>query len=60
MADEKQARLREEVARAAEEGRIACSAALALAGRLGVSPALVGAAANELGIKIKACQLGCF
>lgn len=60
MTDEKQARLTGEVAKASREGRITCSAALALAGRLGVSPALVGAAANELGIKIKACQLGCF
>jgi len=60
MTDKDQARLKEAVARAAAEGRITCSAALDLAGRLGVNPAEVGAAANELHIKITACQLGCF
>lgn len=44
----------------AEGGRIACAAALALAARLGVSPRAVGTAADRIGIRIGACQLGCF
>jgi len=44
----------------AEDGRIACAKALALAERLGVSPRLVGEALNEQKIKIVQCQLGCF
>jgi len=45
---------------AAKEGRITCTEARKLAETLSVSPAVVGQAANELGIKIKACELGCF
>jgi len=45
---------------AAVDGRIACAAALALAARLGVPPREVGAAADRAGIRISACQLGCF
>ena len=44
----------------ARGGRLACATALALARELGVSPQEVGRAANELGIKISDCQLGCF
>lgn len=52
--------LREALAAAALEGKISCEAARALADKLGISYALLGEVANELGIKIKACQLGCF
>lgn len=45
---------------AAPEGRISCEVARALADELGVSYADLGVAANQLGIKIKSCQLGCF
>jgi len=41
-------------------GRLRCARALAIARRLGVSPGLVGDAANRLGIRIADCQLGCF
>jgi len=44
----------------AEDGRISCAAALSLARRLGVNPAAVGRACDELGLKIVSCQLGCF
>ncbi len=44
----------------AENGRITCTAARAVAEELGVAYALVGAAANALKIKIKQCELGCF
>ncbi|MCR4397932.1 MAG: hypothetical protein NUV93_03115 [Firmicutes bacterium] len=47
--------------RAASKGcGLPCRDALDLARRLGVAPAEVGAAADELGVKIVACQLGCF
>ena len=53
-------RVAEAVRDAAVERWLPCAAALALAERLGVAPSEVGAAANELGIKIADCQLGCF
>jgi hypothetical protein len=45
---------------AAKDGRITCAEARKLAETLGVSPGVVGAAANQLRIKIRACELGCF
>ena len=44
----------------AENGKINCSAARALAKELQVPVSVVGAAANNLGIKINHCELGCF
>lgn len=49
-------RIREE----SREGRLSCRKALELAESLGVTPAEVGEAADQLRIKIAACQLGCF
>lgn len=49
-----------EVKRRSRNGKIACAAALKLARELKISTRRVGQAANELGIKIRACQLGCF
>ncbi|WP_027365296.1 hypothetical protein [Desulfotruncus alcoholivorax] len=45
---------------AAPEGKLSCTAARKLAADLGVSPRQVGQAADELKIKIFACELGCF
>jgi hypothetical protein len=44
----------------ASDGKISCAAAWELAEELGVSKAEIGRVANEAGIKIKDCQLGCF
>jgi len=55
-----EARVAVEVKRRARGGRLPCAAALALAHELGLPPLAVGRAANELGIKIDDCQLGCF
>jgi hypothetical protein len=52
--------MKEALAAAATEGRISCQAARAAAEHLGLSYDLAGPAADELGIKIYACQLGCF
>lgn len=45
---------------AAKEGKISCTAARQIAEELRVPVRQVGEAANELKIKIKACELGCF
>ena len=53
-------RVRDAVRERSCEERLSCASALALAEELGVAPLEVGEAANELDIKIVACQLGCF
>jgi len=53
-------RLAAELRRRAAGGRLPCAAALAIAEELGVARPEVGRAANQLGIKITDCQLGCF
>jgi hypothetical protein len=50
----------EAVKKAAKEGRISCTAARKLAEELKVPVRAIGDAANELSIKIKSCELGCF
>lgn len=50
----------EAVGRAARDGKLTCTAARQLAKELGVPVRVVGAACDALGIKIKACELGCF
>jgi len=54
------ARIAQAVRGAAEDGRIACSKALAIARRLGVPARAVGEVCNRERIKIVDCQLGCF
>jgi Mn-dependent DtxR family transcriptional regulator len=44
----------------ARDNKISCSQAFEIAEKLDVSPAKVGKALDELNIKIKGCQLGCF
>jgi hypothetical protein len=48
------------VKKAAPENRISCAVAHDLAAQLGVELIVIGKAADELKIKIKKCQLGCF
>ena len=42
------------------DGRLPCHVAFEIAAELGVEPIAIGRAANELGVKIINCQLGCF
>ncbi|MCL6612459.1 MAG: hypothetical protein K6T66_13035 [Peptococcaceae bacterium] len=56
-ADEK---IRQAVLEAAREGKISCTVARKLAEELQVKPKEIGAACNELKIKIHSCELGCF
>jgi molybdate transport system regulatory protein len=46
--------------RAGEEKRLPCAEAFKIARDLEIPVGEVGKAANELGIKIVHCQLGCF
>jgi hypothetical protein len=50
----------EQLRREAREGRVACPVARKIAEDLDVPYADVGQAANDLGIKIVNCDLGCF
>lgn len=45
---------------AAPDGSVSCTLARKLAKDLGVSPRLIGRAADQLNIKLKDCELGCF
>lgn len=56
--DDKQ--IQEAVAQLAKDGGITCREARRLAERLGIPYALVGKACDELEIKVRACELGCF
>jgi len=42
------------------DGQLPCGQAMAIAADLGLSPAAVGAAANEADVRISHCQLGLF
>jgi hypothetical protein len=44
----------------AKNGKITCAQALAIAEETGVPPSKVGAALDELDIRITDCKLGCF
>jgi hypothetical protein len=52
--------LKEEIMKKAVDRKLPCAVARKIAEDLGIPYASVGAAADELGIKIKGCQLGCF
>lgn len=52
--------LKKKLREASVDGRITCAVARKIAEELGVAHKDVGAAANELKIRIKDCQLGCF
>lgn len=52
--------LKAKIKAAAPEGKISCAAAMRLAEELVISRQDMGKLLNELQIKIKQCQLGCF
>ena len=60
LSDNQLQELKSRLTSRAENGRISCKAALETAQEFGVSPAFVGRALNDLEIRIKQCQLGCF
>jgi hypothetical protein len=52
--------VKEAVERAATNGVLTCHDARALAEELEVEYSLVGRACNEVGVKVRVCELGCF
>ena len=60
MSDEKEKTIRQALTEASVNGRITCREALDIARRLEAPASAIGAAADELGIKVVGCQLGCF
>ena len=55
--------IREKILKAAEKdesGKVACAFLLDLAGRSGTSPKEIGELCEQLNIRIRTCQLGCF
>jgi hypothetical protein len=44
----------------AKEGKISCKKALEFADETGISPKALGDLLNEMEIKVRGCQLGCF
>ena len=52
--------LKKQMVQKAREGKLSCYQAFKLAEEAGCSLKDMGELANELGIKIAACQLGCF
>ena len=50
----------EEIKNHSRDGKITCKEALDIAGKYGEKPIVIGKKLNELKIKIKGCQLGCF
>jgi len=52
--------LEEKIMSSLVDGKLPCAAAFKIAQELKVSPRNVGETADELGIKICNCQLGCF
>jgi hypothetical protein len=53
-------RLREAILEKVKEQRLSCADAHQLAEVLQISTREIGKMANTMGIKIKACELGCF
>jgi hypothetical protein len=52
--------VKQEVEKAAIEKVLTCHDARALAEKLGVDYIVVGKACNEVGVKVRVCELGCF
>jgi hypothetical protein len=52
--------IKEMIQTATKDGRITCSAAFRVAEEADVTVGLIGQLINEMEIRIKGCQLGCF
>ena len=53
-------KLVQEIMKKAVDGKLPCADARKIAEDLGIPYSEVGVIADELGVKIKNCQLGCF
>lgn len=52
--------IKEKISSSLVDGKLLCPVAFKIAQDMGVSPRRIGDAANEMDVKIAACQLGCF
>lgn len=59
MSEQKE-KMIEAIQAVAKEGRISCTAARKVASNFQVAPKVVGDLCDELKIRVKACELGCF
>lgn len=60
MEEQQERQAREIILKRAENGKITCAQAFAVAEEAGVSRKEVGRLLNDMKIKVHACQLGCF
>jgi hypothetical protein len=60
LSAEKERMLEEDLRASLIDERLHCAVAFKVAKKHGVAPRTVGDMANKLGLKISACQLGCF
>jgi len=56
----KEDEIRRRVREASRDGRVECKVLLQLAREIGTDPAELGRLCNEMRIRIRRCQLGCF
>ena len=54
------AELKKKISESLVNGKLPCPVAFKLAKEFKVGPSEIGAACNELSIKVSGCQLGCF
>jgi hypothetical protein len=52
--------IKQKIESLAKNGQLSCAEAIKLANTEAVSPLCIGRVANAAGVKIIACQLGCF
>lgn len=52
--------LRQAVGKLARDGQVACKVLLDLAEKTGTPPGRIGRLCDDMNLKIRACQLGCF
>jgi len=52
--------IRRVIQNAAEDGRVACKVLLDLAERTQTPPKEIGGLCDDMGFRIRTCQLGCF
>ena len=60
LTDDQKKQAGEQLAKAAEDGRVQCASALAIARSLNVPSREIGKLADMLGLRVCKCQLNCF
>ena len=60
MTEEIEKKLHEAIKRQAVDGKVSCKAMLELSAGAAASPKDIGTLCDEMNIRIRGCQLGCF